>query len=328
MENSRRQKIAELVGANLFVEQFGWKLRHTANVDWACIDPTIHGKRKEAKHSHPTDACYRYIDPYEGIPSYIIVDFKSYGGESITKSMVETYLKKLAEVVKCAPRSEIFQDKYTGSDTDYNVHGLLFIYNHDEKFEGDFNALLDELGTCSLNIATNQFILVMGPSDVRFFDTMVKDIKSDRSAFADLSNLRFFAPDLETEPVKGLKFGPLTIRMLVSPWIIVSPQGDNPSLFIVYYRDSGSSSDEFLWLIDHLITFQLLSDHNAIQVRGISPNSDASTRFNDARIRYCEEYHGLTELSKIEFGKRLDKITFKSVNMGYSKISEIEVGLE
>ena len=316
------------MGANLFVEQFGWKLRNTANVDWACIDPSIHGKKKEAKHSHPTDACYRYIDPYEGIPSYVIVDFKSYGADSITTSNVESYLKKLAEVVRCAPKSETFQKLYTGSDTDYNVQGLLFIYNHDDKFGKHFDDILDSMSCCSLNIARNQHVLVMGPSDVRFFDTMVKDIKSDRTSFVDLSNLRFFAPDLETEPVKGLKFGPLTLRMLVSPWIIVSPQGDNPSLFIVYYRDSGTTSDEFLWLIDHLITFQLLSDHNAIQIRGVSPHADAVVRFNEARTRYCEEYHGLTELSKIEFGKRLEKITFRSVNIGYSKISEIEVGLD
>lgn len=333
MENSRRQKIAEIVGKKLFVEQFGWVLRGTANIDWLCTNPPLHGKDKDARMSHPTDACYRYVDPYDATPTYVIIDFKSYGATSITKGNIENYLKKLSSAVKCAPSSSAFQRNFVGQDTDYNVHGILFIYNHDLAYQGDFSAILDEVSTLGADIAKDQSLLIMGPDDVKYFDMICSDMRAERDLFPDLRDVKYFAPDLKTQPVHGKKFGPLSFRMLSSPWQFVAPDGSKPnnqlSDLVVYYRDSGETADEFLWLIDTLIVdLQLLGDNNRIRIRGILPDKEAALRFSEAKESYKEDYHGVTVLSKDEFSARLDRITFESVNSTYSRFSELEVGLE
>ena len=80
--------------------------------------------------------------------------------------------------MECANISEDWQRKFllphVGSS---EVMGLLFVYNHDNKFDKNFDILLGKIKPSRLNIQEKNKIAVFGPGTILNLLNIVHDLK-------------------------------------------------------------------------------------------------------------------------------------------------------
>lgn len=111
-----------------------------------------------------------YDEPYAQIRRYLQCDLKSYSKSSITKTALTNAVVSLAKQVSCAAGSEEWQSFYAHSDVTPQVSGLLFVYNHDDEFDGDFGTLLSDIEPDHIDIHPDSRLHVLGPDDVNWLD--------------------------------------------------------------------------------------------------------------------------------------------------------------
>lgn len=109
---------------------------------------------EHSKKTHPCDCVFYYIDPYLGKLVYFNTDLKSYGAGSIKKNAVFNALKSLALATHCANVSDDWQGLYLlpESQYDFAIRGLLFVYNHDNKYTDDFHEQLSAINPANIKI--------------------------------------------------------------------------------------------------------------------------------------------------------------------------------
>lgn len=317
--------MAEILSKEVFSE-FLWQRSGPYNANWPCVTPAHNRKAG----THPSDVVFFYDEPYQNYRTYVNCDLKSYAKGSISASGMRSAIMSLAQSVACAEQSEEWQKLYVHGHVSIRVSGLLFVYNHDGEYDRDFNDILKEIRPESLKIPPSTKLVVMGPETVQWLSNVSNDIVRTRGKqeLPERKHCHFFHPDLVrrkvVQPIQALA---ANLEMLTSSTICLTyrfPDGGTHGLDI-YYRESGSSADEFLYLIDWLMQCQQMQEGASVRVKMLQPDRNAAAIFGNAKQTYAESFAG-SETS--DLSKRLDRIKFSSMTYVTPTFSDIEIGMD
>jgi hypothetical protein len=269
---------------------FKWDLSELHEQNLLC---EIHEHNKK---THPCDCVFSYTDPYQGKVIYLNTDLKSYAAASISNNSVFNALRSLSLAVHCANVSPSWNDTYLlpTQNQDYTVRGFLFVYNHDANYSNEFYELLAQTEISSLPIAKNQQLHVFGPKQIENCFALSTDLLILLRQ-KDITDYTFWYPDMMLHKVRhgGLWDQPATVELLTSPLIIVKYKKRNAEEgYIIYYSRSGDTVEEFVYLIDLLSHYQILSEGIPIDLRFIAPDRapNIRTNFRNASLQYMQTW--------------------------------------
>ena len=318
-ENGPREQIAKIVSSKL-LSMFKWKQYGPYDQDFSCRKQEKHvDKAKSQKHTHPVDVVFGYKDPYSNKNVLLNTDLKSYGEGSINPSMIEDALTSLAKTIDCAENSPEWQNKYAIPPGDFEVRGLLFVYNHDNKQQKEFFDFFyppkREKGQIGRPTKPVQLSKIPVPKDKKLHFVEPLQINYWMTIAADISEMirlntfpkkdfGFYYPQLTFHKVvSSEKYLPATIELLTSPFIIIKHNEVEDIVdskiktvydagYVVYYNREAKSDNEFLYLLDLLSKYQLLNAENKIRLKvpQINASSSARSHFNRALEKYAHEW--------------------------------------
>lgn len=300
-ETTNTAALASKVFNDMF-QWLKWELCTPKDINWACCNQEKHNN----KDTHPSDIVFYYKNPYTGKTQYINTDLKSYKEVSITKNNIKTALQSLAMSIECAIVSSEWQDNYMISEDNYDIHGLLFVYNHDGSFAGDFyNKITAKIAIKDLNIPNGQFIAIFEPDTVQYLLNVCDDLKEEArqrdSTKPDCYN--FYYPNLLQNKTHPLDRYAATLEYILSPFMIVNFKGKYNHEYIVYYKESGDTVEEFFYLMDTLAVYQLLNNDSTVKVvLKAEQSSNGMVNFDKAKRLYAEQ-----------FGMKSDDDVFKNI---------------
>lgn len=328
-ETSKIAQMAVKLSDEVFSEFF-WTKVGPEDHNWRCEDTERHGVA-----THPADVVFYYDEPYSRRRTFVHCDLKSYAKGSISVAALEGAIVSLAKQVACAEKSEEWRDLYMHGDVTPDVCGMLFVYNHDGAYDGDFSALLARVNLNDLLLPKGARLFVLGPRDVFWIDNVRFDIRQLRGA-AGSGGLpashycKFFYPQLDDKAnLQPDKARAATLEMLTSPWIVFEyKHGSNMTErgVIVYYRRSGDTEEEFMYLLDFLRHYQVIEGASKIDVRSLEAGVAAAARFLKAKQRYIEslgDSAGATDLAK-----KVNAIGFKKMTQAVAVFSSTELGMD
>ncbi len=318
-ETENIAKMAEKLSKELFSEFF-WESPGPKNINWKCVTA------EHEKKTHPSDVVFSYKEPYEKRKTYINCDLKSYAKGSINKNTVRTALVSLSKAIECAQISSEWNRNFKSEKINHNIYGLLFIYNHDGEYDSDFNNLLINATRENIKISKNNRIYILGPEDIVYLHNITNDIKRLRGdeAISNRSKCTFFYPDLIGRKLYWNEQNtPATIETLLAPYQILRYKIPEKGFgFIIYYRRTGKSIEEFMYLFDYLLNYQVLQNAEKIQIRLPYPDKHASALFASAKKEYAIRFE-----NEEDFTIRLQKISYNSITTVVKNYSDIEVGI-
>ena len=317
-ETDNIAQMAEKLSTELF-NIFLWEKTGPINVNWNCQ------KKEHGKTTHPTDVVFTYKEPYCSKRTYLICDLKSYAKATINSGKIRTALQSLAQTIECANTNNDWETKYKKYSDNYVVNGLLFIYNHTGEYDSDFNTLLTTINNDEIPIPKGRKIFVLGPLDICFLASVSNDINvlRGRKKMPDEDKCSYFFPDLIEKRANSIVNMPATIEMLTSPYITLKYKQDNINGIRLYYRRSGSSIDEFLYLFDFLFHYQQLQNCEEIFLSLYNPSNDAAVLFEKAKTVYADKRDNSKEISMI-----LSKIKYQSMTSIVKQFSTVEIGMD
>ena len=321
-------QIAEKLANEMFGE-FLWTRSGPINQDWSCQEPEKHDAKK-----HPTDVVFVYDEPYALKRTYLQCDLKSYAKGSITKSSVRKALLSLATQVSCAEVSDEWQRLYTSGDADYDISGLLFVYNHDGEYDKDFKKIIAELKNEALEIPIRSRIYLLGPEDIYWLDNVRLEMRQMRgSETAERLPAReycaFHYPQLARKAnIQNADARAATLEMLTSPWITLRYRtpGDRFERYVVFVRREASGPEEYEYLIDYLRHYQCLTEPDCVTVKVLAESAESSVLWGKAVDRYIRNVvfgNNDSNLAKI-----VKSIRFRPMEQIISKFSSVNVGME
>ncbi|WP_438040228.1 hypothetical protein [Sorangium sp. So ce128] len=321
-ETDNIARMAEKVGEEIF-DVFGWTRRPPVNQNWSCSVES-HGKL-----THPSDVVFWYDDPYRVERIYWNVDLKSYGAATITKAKVAGAIASLGKSVECANVSAGWQQLYGDDENTWRCDGLLFVYNHDGEFDKDFCKIVEEVDPANLRLPPRRRMAIIGPPDVSYLVNVAQDIvtlRGRKKIPLEPVATEFWYPDLVRPKRREQSSSAATIEMLTGPWITIHIRPDyngGKREFLVYYRNRGTSIEEFKYLIDSFFRFQMLAvDRDTeIAVRLVDSDGAGIANFNKAKEQISTSLYGLGKV-------RLDRVRCESVPLVRRRFSEIEIGME
>lgn len=287
-ETANIAAMAEKISEEIF-KYFKWDISDFKDIDFECVNKEGHAKKK----THPSDVVFSYLDPYKNTRIYLNTDLKSFSANTISKQKVESALCSLAIAVSCACISGEWQEKFLNSQEErWEAHGLLFIYNHDNEYTGDFGKLYSDTASVDKILHDGVRLYVMGPKEIlRLYNVAIdlKLLKAD-DVIGGPDSYTFFYPDLVLSKTHGNEWShAATYDALFAGWTIIKYRTSKSKSgigYLVYYFREGSEIDEFLYLIDALSHFQILSGDNEVHVRLYSASSGAINNFKKG----CEKY--------------------------------------
>ena len=298
-ENINIAQIANKVSNDIF-KVFHWNLYAQNDTNFECALENHKSDKGVKKITHPGDVVFYYVDPYLNRTIYLHTDLKSYKKTSIQKGKIRDALYSLAMTVECAHISSSWSKKFLADEHPYEVRGLLFVVNHDNKATARFKELFNGISKANLPIAKNQVIHVLGPLEISNLYSIAVDIKLN-IADQKISQLyRFFYPDLtlwKRHTSDDQRTG-ATIEMLLSPYFILKHAAvyDDKGVEIqrsgsvVYYSRQGETIEEFVYLLDCLSRYQLVNSREQIRIRAFHTNRshEIKNNFDKAKRRYCQ----------------------------------------
>ncbi|EMI5489363.1 hypothetical protein REJ26_000421 [Providencia stuartii] len=327
-ETSAIQRVANKVSDEIF-DVFKWKRSLREDMNWTCC---LEG---HAKKTHPSDVVFHYIDPYEEEAVYLNTDLKSYAKGTIDKASVEVALTSLALAVECANSSDEWRTKYVVDESyGYNVRGLLFLYNHDNLYDKDFySAVTSKLDLNKIKNSKNTKIHFLDPYKISDIINISNDLKtligSGQLPPPDLFS--FYYPDMDLTRIKHPinKNTVATIELLTSPYIIIKHESfkwintRKESGYTIYYNQPGDSQDEFVYFLDMLSKYQILTENKLINIRIAHMNAceNALHHFEKAKKKYSYnwlsgEEERIFSNVKIEFiNKTIMNFNLESIGM-------------
>tara|TARA_Y100001956_G_scaffold49233_1_gene47903 strand:+ start:6519 stop:7499 length:981 start_codon:yes stop_codon:yes gene_type:complete len=320
-ETGNIEALAKLVSNDIF-KWFKWRICKPCDVNWDCVS------EHHNKNTHPSDVVFYYDDPYSAKTSYINTDLKSYAAGSITKTGIERALKSLAMSVECANISESWQDKYLLSDIDFgSVSGLLFVYNHDNDYDKDFDAELNKVNSKEVAVAEDNEVFVFGPSRIQRMCDVVSDLKMLKAdeQMVGPDRYTFFYPDLIRARRSGDEWNkPATLESLTSPWLIIKHKATESlsSGFIVYYHQDGDTVEEFVYLLDAMSHYQMFSSDYRLRVRFTRPCTNAITNFERAKHEYLRMWGDDSARQK-----QMDSIEASQITNFTKTYNPMEIGM-
>jgi hypothetical protein len=320
-ETANISRMAEILADDIFLE-LKWRKEGPPNINYPCKSPA-HGKK-----THPADVVFSYKDPYDEIRHFILIDLKSYTDSSITPLRVNEALVSLGKAVDCTETNEAWKKLFYSGSENFDVTGLLFVFNHDGTFDSSFSDVLKKVAKDQPSIPSDVRVHVLGPEDVWYLNNIVTDMHVLRSKgrLPQVSECGFYYPDLSrTRVVMDEWASAATIECLKGPWQIIKYKDsvNGGVSLLVYYRGAGTNADEFIYLIDMLVHYQLVSNMTSIQVRAPFADKDAPGIFENAVMKYIEPLRerGVSNVAKVE------KLKLEMVQKVTPNFSEIEIGL-
>lgn len=322
-ETSNVAIMAERISDEIF-SVFRWKKTGPINQNWSCVKEDSHHRK-----THPSDVVFSYPEPYEDRTTYINCDLKSYAKGSISKAAISAALANLADSVACANASVDWQELYASRGANFNIHGLLFVYNHDGEYDNDFRSVLHSVDSKALSIPTESRLYVLQPSDIAYLATVAFDINALRgkNQLPNDSDCTFFYPDLVRKRFLLDEWtAPATIDVLTGPLLTIkyrAKKDEKDFALLIYYRGKGESRDEFIYLLEYLSGYQMLKEEVPIQIRLPNAAHNAQSNFQQAKTEYLKHFESTASLEA-----RIEKIKCASVVNFVSKYSEIAIGME
>jgi len=317
-ETANIAKMAEKLSKELFSE-FNWEQVGPMNWNWPCED-----KHRHNTNTHPSDVVFHYNEPYMNARTFINCDLKSYARGSINAGSVRVAVESLARSLNCAEKSMEWQRKYVHKNISPEICGLLFIYNHDGEYDKEFASLLNGVKHDKLDIPKKSKIVVMGPHDIHWLNNVRHEIVQMRGTghLPPRDKCGFFYPHLVLRKnIQFEKARAATLEMLTAPWIILTAA--ETKQHVIFYRRKGESVDEFLYLIDYLMHYQVLTGETEVQIKTLDSASNAAAYFGKAVDQYIDECEGSPEMKK-----QLKAIKYGQINHVQTKFSELEIGME
>ena len=326
-ETSKTAQMAVKLSDEVFSEFF-WTKVGPEDQNWPCEDQSSHGVQ-----THPADVVFYYDEPYSLRRTFVHCDLKSYAKNTITAGAVQGAIASLAKQIACAEKSERWRDLYLHGNVTPDVCGLLFVYNHDGGYDKDFSSYLHAVKDKDLLLPKGSRLFVLGPRDIFWIDNVRYDIRQLRgaagpNALPAAQHCKFFYPQLDGRAnLQPEKARAATLEMLTSPWVVFEYR-HGPGMaqrgVIVYYRRSGETEEEFMYLLDFLRHYQVLEDATKVEVRSLESDAAAAARFQKAQQRYVEalgDNGHATELavkvSAIKYNKMTQVITdFSPIDLG------------
>lgn len=357
-ENGPREDIAKLVSDRL-LSLFKWEQYGPYDQDFPCRKEKKHVVgTKSQSHTHPVDVVFGYKDPYSNRTVYLNTDLKSYAQGSINPGMIESALTSLAKTIDCAENSQAWQKKYAIAPGNFEVRGLLFVYNHDNKQQKEFIDFFyppkrepkqrgrspKPVQLSNIPVPKNKQLHIIEPILLNYLLTVSADINEMvKLGTFPRKEYGFYYPDLTYHKVlSSEEYLPATIELLSSPFMIIKHdavyeydriKGEEniiyESGYVVYYNRSSDTDYEFLYLLDLLSKYQLLTPNIKIRLRipQTSASSSARSHFNRAIEKYAHEWGYDDELKSQILNIDLDLIPhcrefYTSENIGWKKINE------
>lgn len=277
-------------------------------------------KKDSLEKTHPVDAVFFYTDPYTKNRIFFNCDLKSYKENSITSTSLRSTLSSLSQSIHCARDSEEWNTRYNCLFSG-EVRGLLFLLNHDGKYSSDIRNFFKKSKESedqriiidNLKIQPNQIIHIIDPSTICYLDTIRKDIGNltitNKFPYSR-SDWFFFYPDLKiSRPIPDTTDSPATIEMILGPFLIIKykefEKNDGTNRvkegFLIYYKLSGNSKEEFLFFLDTLSSYQIFKHNINIDIRMINntPHPQYEEHFSNAILHYIENWQLNDEAAKI-----------------------------
>ncbi|MEM9213214.1 MAG: hypothetical protein AAGD25_02610 [Cyanobacteria bacterium P01_F01_bin.150] len=320
-ETSNIAALADQISEDIF-SWLKWCHRPLKDTNWECV--SIHHE----KETHPSDVVFYYDDPYTGKVIYLNTDLKSYKKESITKGALEKSLKSLSMAVECANISKDWQNKFLLSHAgSAEVIGLLFIYNHDGRFDTSLYKHLFKIKLKSLDISEKNKIVILEPQRIMMLFNIVHDLKSlvADQKMTRPENYTFFYPDLVLAKAHGDSWShAASIEMITGPWLIIKHKATekNKEGYLIYYMRDGDDIDEYVYFLDALSRFQMLLEDTPIRVRLINSVENSANIFDAAKDKYLSEWG-----SDITRRRRLDDISMRTISARETSFNLTEIGM-
>lgn len=313
-------RIAELVSDDIF-RWFKWKTLPVKNENWKCVT------KKHKKKTHPSDVVFYYQYPYSNEYIYLNTDLKSYAKSSITREKIESALVSLGLATQCANISpdwkELFEQPTTNN---YDVRGLLFLYNHDGEYDKSFPKTMRFLDLTKIKMGIDNMLYFLSPDKISKLHNIASDIMklSAKKVFNDVDDYTFFYPDLVS--VKNVSFNqwdqPATLEQLSAGWLILKYRKEGTEGYVVYYLRKGEKIEEFVYLLDYLSHYQLLISDKKIEIKLVDSIKNAANNFEKAKAEYLKFWDN-EESRKARF----ETIIATSITNYATSFSTIEIGM-
>jgi hypothetical protein len=321
-ETANISAMAEKLSKEIF-DEFFWQKSGPYNSNWSCITT------EHKKSTHPADVVFSYLEPYDGTRRFMLFDLKSYSKGSITSNRIQEAINSLSLAVSCAEISKEWQKRFRIGDENFEVSGLLFLYNHDDEYDRDFKKILSGIKRDELILPERRRIFVLGPEDIVYLATIVNQIKIFRSdgMIPAKSSCDYFCPDLiSKKSVLHAKNRAATIEMLTSKTLFLKYRiVGKEQVFgvIVFYRGLGETEDEFVYLFDMIMNYQQLNEYSEVRICTLNQDPEAASIFENAKKRYVE-----TSRNDEKLIGRLSEIMYQSITTIKKNYSEIEIGMD
>jgi hypothetical protein len=302
-------RIAEKISDDLF-SFFKWEIVGPSNLNYLCVQKEIHAKGKSGDHHHPTDVVFRYFDPYANKTVYMHTDLKSYAKGSIGTTEIRKALVSLAKSIDCAYISPDWRDRYLLIRGEKKIiSGMLFVFNHDDQYDRDFYDHFKGLKSDNLHVKEGQQLHIVEPALINYIATLRQDINSlVANGTFPRRKYTFLYPEMTLHKAAGDYWArPATMEMIASPYLIIhhgevhdlDDDGHKVKTFgegyVIYYRRSGASEYEFMYLFDALSRFQILNGdkEKKIRIRIICKDSSDKliSNYRSAIANYVREWN-------------------------------------
>lgn len=322
-ETSQIAAMAIKVADDLF-KVFKWERKIAEDHSWDCVAPELHGDKKD----HPSDCVFFYKNPYDNEIKYINTDLKSYAKKSITKDSISTAIHSLTYATNCASFNPNWKKLYH-PETSSSVLGMLFVYNHCNEYNGDFNAIIDSININHNHLDARRQVYVCGPKKVNELYSIANDIRTmtGKRELPFDDEFCFFHPnEMMTKNHFDSDYNePATIEILTSPWIIVKHAKVENCLagYLIYYTGEGEEVDEFMYLLDALSYYQILNNKNSVRIKFTKNNSHSSLNLTVAIKRY---FNDLGHDDK-KIDEMIELIVRGTIDEVHPKFSPIEIGV-
>jgi hypothetical protein len=319
-ETENIAKMAEMLSSSIFKE-LKWQQAGPLNTNYDCVSSESHEKR-----THPADVVYWYKDPYKGSRVYVLTDLKSYAHRSIAVDAIKGSITNLALSVECAKISAEWRQRFISGSDNTDLVGMLFIFNHDNAWDTQFPVFLHKMIDEYPKIPSGVRLYIFGPQDILYLNNIITDMKVLRgdSVLPQLSDCSFLYPDLSR-----LKVVPddwecaATLDCLKAPWQIIKYRKNDGSIhLLIYYRGTGETVQEFIYLIDKLVHFQWVAMCATIRLRAPYASQNAASTFEHAVKEYADPLGNSTKDSE-----KLKKIRLETISTVTPNFSEIEIGM-
>jgi hypothetical protein len=319
-ETTNIAKMAELLSNGLFPRYF-WRVTGGWNQNWPCEDER-HGRK-----THPSDVVFYYDEPYVLRRTYVNCDVKSYAKTTITAGAVLSALESLADTISCIELSDTWRKMYIHDGFSPAICGLLFIYNHDGEYDKNFDHILAQTKDERIRAPKGTQIAILGPKQIHWLDNVRYEMVYMRGngELPEEARCSFEYPHLvRKKKLQVVQARAATIEMLVGPWLILAHEafGDRKPGYVVFYSGKGESTDEFLYLIDYLMHYQMVRLGVDIKVRTLESHPNSAAHFRRAIDEYISNFQGGEEITAL-----LTAVDYRQIEQVHRTFSEIEIGM-